>query len=598
MGDYNIENIYQGGYSNLDPEKAGPFVGYRIGAGKFGMATDPRTANILQDVSNKLQSGIKHVEVSTIQPEVFDTIPKQQLQEVNRLAKLTGAEISVHGMIVEPSGIGQQGYNELAREQAERQMLSNVMRAHDMSPDGNVPVTFHSSAGYPSPEYKQVEEGGEKRMEKWRMPIINQDTGQVTLAKTEMKYYPTRPEDQRAILHKAEEQSQIMNDTEWSDSITALIAGKDMADRMMAGSPDTERVALNVRDKINRGYDASQITQAELNAYNKYRTANLQLSDLQKHLNSIFSKAYTYADEEKRKQLDALANNFRKELSESHGLGTHASEAMGNFMHKLYGDIENGIDFAPEIYKPVEDFAVDKSGETFGNVAFGAYKKFKNTAPIVSIENPPVGMGLSRAEDLKKVVRVARDQFVKKAKEELHMNEREAQEQADKLIGVTWDVGHINMLRKQGFSEKDVIKESEKIAPLLKHVHLSDNFGYEHTELPMGMGNVPIKEIMNRLGEKGFEAKKVIEAGNWFQHFKTAPFQETLEAFGSPVYSMKMQPYWNQSIGVQGYFGGYGQMLPQINYETMGSGFSMLPAELGGQRPGGRGSRMSGRPME
>ena len=38
-------------------------------------------------------------------------------------------------------------------------------------------------------------------------------------------------------------------------------------------------------------------------------------------------------------------------------------------------------------------------------------------------------------------------------------------------------------------------------------------------------------------------------------------------------------------------------MLPPVNYETFGAGFSNLPMDLGGQRPGGRG-RMSGRPME
>jgi hypothetical protein len=39
-------------------------------------------------------------------------------------------------------------------------------------------------------------------------------------------------------------------------------------------------------------------------------------------------------------------------------------------------------------------------------------------------------------------------------------------------------------------------------------------------------------------------------------------------------------------------------MLPQVNYETFGAGFSRLPSELGGQRPGAEGSRMSGRGME
>jgi hypothetical protein len=72
-----------------------------------------------------------------------------------------------------------------------------------------------------------------------------------------------------------------------------------------------------------------------------------------------------------------------------------------------------------------------------------------------------------------------------------------------------------------------------------------------------------------------------------------------MEAMGSPIYSMQMAPYWNQSLGLQqGYFSGYGGMLPQGNYETFGAGFSNLPAELGGQRGGAGGSRMSGKPME
>ncbi len=178
------------------------------------------------------------------------------------------------------------------------------------------------------------------------------------------------------------------------------------------------------------------------------------------------------------------------------------------------------------------------------------------------------------------------------------MSKGEAQRVAEKLIGATWDVGHINMLRKHGFEEKHIIQETEKIAPFVKHVHLSDNFGMEHTELPMGMGNVPMKEIMEKLGKKGFEAKKIIEAGQWWQHMQTSPFQATVEGLGSPMFTTG-GPYWNQGTQLQqGYLGGYGMMLPQINYETFGAGFSQLPIELGGQRGGNTGSRMSGKPME
>jgi hypothetical protein len=105
------------------------------------------------------------------------------------------------------------------------------------------------------------------------------------------------------------------------------------------------------------------------------------------------------------------------------------------------------------------------------------------------------------------------------------------------------------------------------------------------------MGNVPLKEIMAKLGEKGFEGKKIIEAGTWWQHFQTNPMKESMEGLGSPMYSAGPGPYWNQSLGLQqGYFSGYGMMLPSNNYQTFGAGFSQLPQELGGevQRAGGR----------
>ena len=80
---------------------------------------------------------------------------------------------------------------------------------------------------------------------------------------------------------------------------------------------------------------------------------------------------------------------------------------------------------------------------------------------------------------------------------------------------------------------------------------------------------------------------------------KTPPIKESFEAFGSPLYTEKGGPYWNQTVGLEhGYFTGYGAMLPQINYETFGAGFSQLPSELGGQRRGAEGGRLSGRPME
>ena len=75
--------------------------------------------------------------------------------------------------------------------------------------------------------------------------------------------------------------------------------------------------------------------------------------------------------------------------------------------------------------------------------------------------------------------------------------------------------------------------------------------------------------------------------------------KESLEGLGSPMYETGAGPRWNQAPAFQeGYFSGYGMMLPPQNYQMWGSGFmASLPTELGGQMPG-RGGGMSGTPME
>jgi hypothetical protein len=336
------------------------------------------------------------------------------------------------------------------------------------------------------------------------------------------------------------------------------------------------------------------LTPTQEQAWIKYKDAENYLQEIHRNANAIFSKAYEFGTENQREMLSHISKEYKEDLEKEGSSMIGQSKAM----HKLLINLQ-GANLAPEMFVPVEKFLVEKSSETFGNAAFNSYKKFGDKAPILSLENPPAGFGISTGEDLKKLVEESRRKFVERAKKE-GIEESKAKEAAAKLIGVTWDVGHINMMRKYGWESKDIIRESEKVAKLVKHVHLSDNFGFEHTELPMGMGNVPVKEILEKLGKEGFDAKKIIEAGVWWTQIKSPPFKETLEAFGSPIYSMNMAPYWNQNLGFQQDYnlGMAGQWLPQVNYETFGAGFSRLPAELGGQRQGAEGSRMSGRGME
>jgi len=59
-GDYTVSDIYQGGYSSLKPSYGDVFTGYHASAGKMGLTTDPRTANVLQAASQHIATGIKN----------------------------------------------------------------------------------------------------------------------------------------------------------------------------------------------------------------------------------------------------------------------------------------------------------------------------------------------------------------------------------------------------------------------------------------------------------------------------------------------------------------------------------------------------------
>jgi sugar phosphate isomerase/epimerase len=579
--EYTISDIYQGGYSSLKPQYGDIFTGYRINPATLGLTTDPRTANILQDASTKLSTGAKQIEISAVSPEIFESIPNQQLKEINRLAKLTGAEVSVHGPIVEPSGITREGFSNANREAVERQMLSAIERSFEINPKGNTPVTFHSSAILPG----EIPPKGKEREEAL---IINTEDG--SFGKISLKESRFPGEERKKDVQK---ELQKINEEQWNNQLRQFEYYARIGKEAIAKSMPTVMVA-EMEKKAGR-----ELTEEQKAMRSEYNSGVTFLNSSYHNLKHIFDVAYAHASEQDRERINDFYRAIKpkaEKIKENPG-----SPENVILMKEI---IDNGIETLqklppPQLYKDLNEFAKEKTVETFSNIALNSYKKFRDKSPIISIENPPIGGAFSTGQELKEIVEKAREKFVEKAKKE-GMNEEQAREAAAKLIGVTWDVGHINMLRKYGYEKGDIVKEAEKVAKLVKHVHLSDNFGFEHTELPMGMGNVPIKEILEKLGKEGFDAKKIIEAGSWWQHFKTPPFKETLEAFGSPIYGMEMAPYWNQSLGLQqGYYGGLaGQWLPQINYETFGAGFSGLPRELGGQRAGAEGSRMSGRPME
>ncbi|NCN99205.1 hypothetical protein COU62_01080 [Candidatus Pacearchaeota archaeon CG10_big_fil_rev_8_21_14_0_10_35_219] len=614
----SYENFYGGGNYSLSSDYGELYLGIetKYPSSTFGIPTDIRTANQLDAVSKKIFTGAKTIEVSGVQAGTFESLPDQHLEEIDRLRKLTGVDLTFHGPVLEPTGITKEGWDESHRVMAERQMWSSVDRAQKIDPNGNVVMTFHASAVNLEPEVKVFnKDTGE--WETKEIAVINNE-GRFNRFKLTPDYFTGEMSTPKAELDKQNADAWFrelqnanfhayagMND--YKRALTEMKQTRIIKDS--SGKDVTEQGLQELYGQYVKGTAEKNLAklpketkEVVTRVMQDFTHGDIYLRDSYQALQNLYNLAYEQAKKDNRESdLDKL-KEFRKEIAPK----LNYLQDPGKI--KEFGqEIINGINVLrrispPQRVRPLKDFMIDKSGETFGNVAYNAYKKYKNNSPIISIENPPAGTGIYRAEDMEDMIKKSKKVFVDRAISELGLNEKEAQKQADKLIGATWDVGHINMLRKYGASKQQLLEQTKKIAPYVKHIHLSDNFGMGHTELPMGMGNVPIKEemeILEKYGKKIKELKKVAETGNWYgpQAFgNLTPLSQTLSAFGSPVYSMKMGPYWNQVENMSGgYFAGRG-MNPDVHHSYFGAGYTTLPIELGGQMVGQ--SRLSGTPNQ
>lgn len=634
----NTSTFYSGADYGLSYESEG-FLGmkYRTPFSEISFATNPFTANQIQEVSNKLNTGARALEVNLAfvdqQGSPAESIPDEHLTELNRLKKLTGVDFTMHGALVEPTGMtGRGAWDESQRKQAERQLWVSLQKSKKLDPDGNIVVTFHSSNGLPEPETKVIDERS-KEERTVGIQVIDELTGKAGMLPIEKHHFPTG-DDEKEYPYKEIEK---INEKIWRNSLQQTnyqaFQGADFVQSALNGEGiegkkiDKEQILKayevygtqeyqNIKKDFGEGNPASEILEAKMRALNR---GSINLKDAYSTLKGLFDTAYSKTEQrlrssdesEKRKAQEDMKKlqDYKSEIKPKVN-DLESPEKIGEFSEEIIRGINILSSISvPKTYRPLREFAIDKASQTFSNLAVQAFDKYGDKAPVISIENPPAGSGLSRAEDLKDLIKETREKFVTEVTKKFDITESEAESQAKKLIGATWDLGHINMLRKYGYDEDEgkkvnLIQQTKTIAPYIKNVHLSDNFGMEHTELPMGMGNVPTKAHMDLINEYQKKVKKVVETGNWYQHFgKDAPVMQTVTAFGSGIFKgYGVGPNWTNAYGsatasgASGYFAGYG-LNPDIHHSIYGAGFSGLPTELGGQIPG-RNSRLSGTAME
>ncbi len=599
----SYEAIYTGGV-NLSPSYYSPPISsYQSSVDYLGIAMDPRTANQLGELNLRLNPGVKTIEVQGTFANILESIPEQHLDEMRRISELTGTHLTLHGPLLNASGVEQQGWSEENRIGVENQMKSAILRAHKLDPKGNVPVTFHSTFNLPEFQPHLMEKG--KKVEKG-LYVIDEDTGQLGMLKPERRYLGEEGEfTGEAIKFEGEKELARKNEDSWTQSISNVNHyanyGEELLTRAKKTLPGDTYKNIGKIDLSKIKDEADRTIFAE--GQREVSAAQIYLWDSYRNLKTFFDKAWAAnkenGNDQDKKNLKDFAEFAKTRITRDIGRDTEKLEDLKEVVERGLKTLQN-LNEIPQLVKPLNDFVIKKSAETFANVAESAYSKYGSTAPIVSIENPPGGEGLSTGEDLKKLVLASREQLTKNLSEK-GMSKGQAKAVAERMIGATWDVGHINMMRKKGYSEKDVIAETKKIAPFVKHVHLSDNFGLDHTELPMGMGNVPLKPMIDEIKKAGFKGKEIIEAGNWWQYFAEKgggnPFLPSIELMDSPIYAMYGGPTWSQMGRYGAYFSGHGPVSPPVHHNLYGAGFQNLPVELGGEIPGDRG-RFAGTPNQ
>ena len=628
-GDISLESIYSGGGSSFDPDY-GNFTGYRMKtAAQMGFPGGPQTANQLGETINAMKQGVKAFEVTMLSPETAETIPKQHFEEMRALMKLSGVKPSVHGPLIDAAGFGEKGTweGESTRINNERRMFEALEKAQTVGPEGNIPVVFHVSNGVPGEEWKPGDEKiGEDRFVLNKGAMVNRETGEVSLTSRDYKFRPGRPDlldkgevqgGPKGILFSAEESIDSANSTNWDKTLLGVAEMTKHTDDILGTAPsildkygnaivDPESKAFIVPTEDGKSMKIPlEDGSMERQAYDKIQKADMFLHNAQLSFGSAFHQAWEYGTPQQRDKLRELSENYSKEIA---GTGGRLSapiikkQVIDNAIQELKEITSNPeLGGAPQVYQNVADFAIEKAATTFGNLASKSYDELKqDKCPMIAIEPVLFGQyGLSKPDQLIKVVEGARGNFVEHLVNEKGMSEKDAKNLAAEKIGVTWDVGHINIMKKYGFGDKDIIEATKQVAPMVKHIHLTDNFGHADTHLAPGMGNAPIKEVLEELEKNGQygQMRKIIESGAFVQHFKKSPFPLSLAAFGSPIYGMKGGMGWNQAMDIQGsYFGGYGTTNPQIHHQYFGAGFTTMPAELGGQMAGGS-SRFGGVPM-
>jgi tetratricopeptide (TPR) repeat protein len=603
MAKGSVESFYPGLFSPREmPEltTSDLYIGYRFPTARIGAPLSAMSANQLAEAMKMLSSGMKTFEAGVLRPDVFEQIPKQHFKELNRLAKLTGTEPTWHLTVLrgDISGATENAISESARKEVENEFYSEIERVNEAT-GGGQPLTLHASLTLPKSVIKRP---GEEAAIIHVVDVVNERIHRI---ETEEKF-----ENGKIKYLSPEETIENINKETWGKTLGGFFFNLGEITKRIEEAQAHKAVVPHIKQALDSFVPLAtdkekfeQLTEEEkAYLFQKYPEAKGHYEELKERERIIRREEILFSTEVMQRAQEFLKTAMKAatktepekvaQIKEAIKLYNEAEKYAQEDWRKALAMVEESMRILdktrPKIYEFTENVGLQAASETLSNLALKSYLKFKDKAPIISVENPPAGGAFSDAESLRKLIEESRKKMVEKLKER-GFSESKAREIAEKTIGVTWDVGHINMLRKYGYTPEQIKVELEKIKPFIKHVHLTDNFGFSDSHLPPGMAGIGeeiFKEIGELIKEKGLKA--AVEAPTLAIAFGESPHYATLEAFGSPLAYL--------TYAMPTYFSGYGPILPEQHFSIYGAGFTTLPMEVGGQQPGKGG--FAGVPME
>ncbi len=537
--------------------------------GSYGLGSTMLLAgNPVMRTNTAINWGLQSLELSMgtqINPQQrtghIDQISKIEREELIRLAKLNRINLSLHSSHHCPAGGQGNQISENARLNAIREHKKVIDFADQIGrsmKQKHIPVTIHSVEqipGNPDPQNLvyavNKETGGLKTFEKKDVTYPKEHLISMGL-KPGKDFLETKNRGVYTVLPEGFLKMENRETQESLEHARAMASyHSDLYEQQILGMINTNKEEL----RSERGR-ARILEEARRN----------RMSDLIQSLHNY----EVHKKREKRTRAD-LTNLERKYTDK-------------------YGQLK--------MFDKTDNFAKEKAKKSFIELGMEAYNKPSKPMIVIEQFSPDHALGNPKqtAELVKDVRRGLTNELVKKK----GLSRNRARKEANNIIGMNYDIGHANMWKKYGKTDKEILNEIDEIYPIVKYVHISDNFGDHDTHLPTGWGNAPVNEAMKKLKKKGWKGRPMLETWGVPEYGANA-FGVSQSLYGLNANLVQGGANWEMAGGTYfetGYSFTTGPILPDINFQTYGAGFSGLPystgAQIGGRRPG---EQFSGTPM-